>query len=347
MTQEKFGEYQGKDVTAYTLTNNNGYEVTCLDYGCIISKLLVPDQNGTFENVVLGFDRLEDYHNYSSYFGATIGRVAGRIDKAAFQLDGETYKLPVNDGQNHLHGGHKGFDKVIWDTRVIDQKDKVGLEFSYFSPDGEEGYPGNLRVKVIYMLNDLNEFSIAYEGEADQTTLLNLTNHTYFNLSGHLKRDVLNHYLTMDASAYLPLTKQLIPMGKLASVENTDFDFRKRRQIISGAQSNHEQNILAGNGYDHPFVLNTNHQQEIVLEDRESGRNLVVETDEPCVVLYTGNQLGDDFSIRGVQSKKYLGLCLETQKHPDAINHPSFPSIVLKQGDVYQSTTTYSFNINI
>ncbi|MDQ0256774.1 aldose 1-epimerase [Evansella vedderi] len=346
VSKEKFGELNGETITAFTLKNDAGFELTSIDYGCIITKMLVPDAKGTVENVVLGLDSIEEYEKYSPYFGATIGRVAGRIGGATFQLDGETYELPVNDGNNHLHGGHKGFDRVIWDTKVIEEKDYVGLEFTYFSPDGEEGYPGNLNVKVTYTLNNDNVFKIAYEGNSDKNTLLNLTNHTYFNLSGNLKRDILKHVLTMKSDRFIELNDELIPTGELLDVQDTVFDFRDGRVIQDGTTSTYKQNILAGQGYDHPFVLNSNHDREIVLEDRESGRNLVIETDEPCVVLYTGNQLTEDFEISGVKSKKYLGLCLETQKHPDAINQPNFPSIVLEKGKTYKSETTYSFNKN-
>ncbi|MFA9560073.1 aldose epimerase family protein [Evansella sp. AB-rgal1] len=347
ITKETFGKLNGDTVYAYTLKNDKGIEIKSLNYGCIITEILVPDTKGQVENVVLGFDNIDDYVNHSPYFGAVIGRVAGRIGQASFQLNGNTYKLPVNDGDNHLHGGLKGFDKVIWDAKVMEEKNYVGVEFSYYSVDGEEGYPGNLNVKVIYTLDNNNEFKIAYEGKSDENTLLNLTNHTYFNLSGNLKTDILNHNLTMKSERFIELNDELIPTGDLINVQDTVFDFREGRIIKDGTTSSDKQNLLAGNGYDHPFVLSSNHDKEIVLEDGTSGRNLVIETTEPCVVLYTGNQMGDDFEMNGIKSKKYLGLCLETQKHPDAINQPNFPSIVLEKGKTYKSETTYSFNVNL
>lgn len=345
--KDTFGQLNGETIYAYTLKNDKGMEVTSINYGCIITKMLVPDQNGKIENVVLGFDTVEEYIEHSPFFGAVIGRVAGRIGGASFELDGKTYDLAVNNGPNHLHGGLKGFDKVIWDTNVIEGDDSVGLEFTYFSPDGEEGYPGNLTVKVTYTLDNNNVFTIAYEGVSDENTLLNLTNHTYFNLNGNLKDDILNHVLTLKSDKFIELNDDLIPTGEFLDVENTAFDFRQGREIKDGTISTLKQNQLAGNGYDHPFVLSSNHNREIILECPESGRNLVVETDEPCVVLYTGNQMGDDFDMNGVPSRKHLGLCLETQKHPDAINQPNFDSIVLKKGESYKSQTSFQFNVEL
>jgi aldose 1-epimerase len=344
--KKKFGELNGKTIYAYTLKNDAGFEVTSINYGCIITDLNVPDAKGQIENVVLGFDQLEAYQNDSPYFGAVIGRVAGRINSATFSLDGKTYGLPKNDGNNHLHGGKIGFDRVVWEANILKEEEYVGVEYTYVSPDGEEGYPGEVTVKVRYTIDENYTFSISYEGKTDQATLLNLTNHTYFNLSGNGKRDILQHHLTLKSDQFLELNDELIPTGELVPVQGTSFDFENGRKIADGVTSTHPQNILAGNGYDHPFVLKKNHNQEIRLEDPDSGRSLVIETDEPCVVLYTGNQLTDDFKIRDINSKKYLGLCLETQKHPDAINHPDFPSILLKEEEVYRSHTSYTFLVS-
>lgn len=339
---KKFGELDGKSVYAFHLKNKNGMELTCIEYGCIITTIKVPDKNGTFENVVLGFDDLEEYQKHSPYFGAVIGRVAGRIANGTFELDGKTYSLAQNNKNNHLHGGRKGFDKVIWKGTVIENQSSV--EFFYISPDGEEGYPGTLELKVTYTLNDQNELVIDYYGVSDQKTIVNMTNHTYFNLSGDLKRDILEHELTLKSDQFLSLNEGLIPTGELTNVEDTVFDFQAGRKVKEGISSSHEQNILAGNGYDHPFLLNKNGDQEIILVDEESGRKLVIETDEPSVVFYSGNQMNPRFNIRGVQAGKYLGLCLETQGLPDAINHPQFPSIVLEKGEEYRRKTTYSFS---
>jgi aldose 1-epimerase len=342
--QQHFGELDGQSVTAYTLINNHGMEVTSIDYGCVITKIIAPDRNGVLENVVLGFDTIEEYVDHSPFFGAIAGRVAGRIKNAEFELNNETYHLAANNNGNHLHGGLKGFDKVIWKTKLIEAEDSVSLQFSYLSKDGEEGYPGNLEIKVTYTLTNENEFIITYIGETDKTTLLNVTNHSYFNLSGDLKRDTVHHRLALKSSKFAELDEKLIPTGELLPVDGTPFDFREGRIILDGIQSEYPQNILAGKGYDHPFLLDVNNEEEITLVDDESGRVLTIETDMPCVVLYSGNQLsGDEFEVRGVPVKNQLGLCLETQGLPDSIHQPHFPSSILEKGDVFKSVTKYKF----
>ncbi|OIJ17040.1 galactose mutarotase [Anaerobacillus alkalilacustris] len=346
ITKDLFAKLKGKSIYAYTLKNSHGMEVTCIDYGCIITKILIPDVNGNTENVVLGFDTLEDYQNYSPYFGAVCGRVAGRISRGQFELNGKTYQLATNNDNNHLHGGIEGFDKVVWSSRVIENEHEGSVIFTYLSKDSEEGYPGNLEVKVTYTLSEDNAFTITYEGETDKTTIVNLTNHTYFNLSGNAKRDILNHQLQLKSDQFIELNDELLPTGEHLPVEGTPFDFREGRKIVDGSYSSHPQNQLAGEGYDHPFLLNENNKEEIILIDEESGRRLVIETDQPCVVLYTGTQLQDHFKIGQTESRKYLGLCLETQGVPDAINHPHFPSIVLEKGEKYFSQTKYSFGFS-
>jgi aldose 1-epimerase len=341
--QEKFAEQNGQTVTAYTIVNDQGMEVTSIDYGCTITKILAPDRHGIIENVVLGFDTLDEYQQHSPYFGAVVGRHAGRIANAEFTLDGTSYHLAKNNNGNHLHGGLKGFDKVSWNPEVIEEQDAITLVFTYLSKDGEEGYPGNLKMKISYTLNNHNELQIAYEGVSDQKTVVNVTNHSYFNLSGNLKRDTLNHKLTLKSNRFLELNEELIPTGEFLSVEDTSFDFRPGRKIIDGTATNDPQNLLAGNGYDHPFLLADNQNKEIHLYDEESGRGLLIETNQPAVVLYTGNQLADNFSIRGITSRKYLGLCLETQGLPDSLNHPHFPSAILEKDEVYNSVTKYTF----
>lgn len=343
VTQKQFGELDGAAITAFTLKNENGFEVTCLNYGCIITEILAPDKEGKLENVVLGFDTVQDYLNYSPYFGAVVGRVAGRIKNGEFELDGTTYNVTINEKSNHLHGGVKGFSHVIWNTNIIEKEASASIEFYYTSPDGEEGYPGTLDMKVVYTIDETNQLKITYQGKSDKTTLLNVTNHTYFNLSGDLKRDILDHTLRLKSDRFLELGDALLPTGDILDVENTPFDFRQGRHIVDGVKSDYIQNKIAGEGYDHPFLLSVNQDQEIVLSDEESGRQVVIETDQPCVVLYTGNQLGDQFVIRDVPSRHYLGLCLETQGLPDAINHPHFPSVVLKAGEPYYSETSYAF----
>ncbi|MGG1397275.1 aldose epimerase family protein [Bacillus salipaludis] len=339
--QEYFGQIDDQSVSSFTLVNDHGVEVTAINYGCIITKIVVPDKNGHYENIVLGHDQLNDYLQDPYYLGAVVGRVGGRIKGGSFELDGKTYTLVKNDGNNHLHGGIKGFDKVVWDAEIIED----GVRFSYFSPDGEEGYPGNLQIRVTYILTNDNELKINYEAQTDEKTLLTVTNHSYFNLSGNLKRDILNHTLTMKSDQFLELDQEFIPTGVFMDVKNTPFDFTSERVIQTGIISAHPQSILVGNGYDHPFLLNTNHDNEIVLKDPEGGRVLTIETDEAGVVVYSGNSLKTEGEFRGVQSSKYLGICLETQGLPDAIHHSHFPSAILDKDQRYSSTTIYKFGI--
>lgn len=341
---EKFGESNEQTIQKFILTNDQGISVSCLDYGCIITDILIPDRNGKIENVVLGFDSMEDYQEHSPYFGAIVGRVAGRIKGGQFELNGNKYILEKNEGANHLHGGAKGFSNVIWDASILDGEEGIGVEFSYLSVDGEEGYPGNLQMKVTYLLTN-NEFTIIVNGTSDQDTLLNVTNHTYFNLSGNIKDDVLKHQLTLKSDRFLELNEELLPTGEMAKVEGTVFDFQAGRKIEDGTVSVDKQNLLVGGGYDHPFLLSSNNNKEIQLYDEVSGRNLTVETNQPAVVVYTSNQLEGDFEMRGVRPRNYLGICLETQGLPDAIHHPQFPSVVLKKGKEYKTVTTYRFGV--
>lgn len=338
-----FGQIHGQPVIAHTIINDNGMKMTAINYGCIITELSVPDRNGFIENIVLGFDTLEEYEKDSPYFGAIVGRHAGRIKEGNFELDGVYYQLERNNGENHLHGGVCGLDRVVWDVEVKESEKDISLEYSYYSKDGENGYPGNVQLKVSYTLNGDNVLTLKYEGKSDQRTILNLTNHSYFNLSGNLKRGIEDHHLTLKSDRFIELNEDLIPTGVMLETEGTAFDFRQGRTIRYGIESNHQQNIIAGNGYDHPFLLSENNNEEIILKDSESGRVLVIETNQPCVVLYTGTQLNDDFSIRMVKSQKYLGLCLETQGLPDAIHHSNFPCTVLNAGEKYLSITKMKF----
>jgi aldose 1-epimerase len=343
--QEKWAEIDQHPVISFTMINDHGMEVTCINYGCIITKIVTPDKDENYENVVLGFDQFDPYVTNSSYFGAVIGRVAGRIQNACFELDGKTYTLCKNENNNHLHGGVKGFHRVLWDAVAVEKEEEVGVQFSYTSPDGEEGYPGTVQVQVTYMLNNQNELVISYNAHSDKSTLLNLTNHTYFNLSGNIKRDILNHELKIKSDQFLELNEELIPTGVFLDVANTPFDLREGKKLKDGITANHPQIELVGQGYDHPFLLNVHHDKEIVLQDPESGRMLTVETDEVGVVVYTGNQLQEGMDIYGVPSRKYLGICLETQGLPDAIHHPHFPSWVLQSGEKYSSVTKYRFGV--
>ncbi|MFD2630159.1 aldose epimerase family protein [Oceanobacillus kapialis] len=344
--KEQIGEIDRNPVYAFTLKNDHGVEITCINYGCIITKMITPDKQGNFENIVLGYDTLEEYMMDSTYLGAVIGRVGGRIKDAQFELDGEIYTLSKNEKDNHIHGGIKGFNRVIWDAEMLKKGDIAGVQFKYFSPDGEEGYPGNLEVKVSYSLNNENEFVIRYDAMTDKKTPLSMTNHSYFNLSGNLRRDILDHTLKLKSEKFLELDPALIPTGEMLHVGNTPFDFTHERSIKSGTVSTHPQNVLVGEGYDHPFCLSNNHNEEIVLKDSESGRTLIMETDEVGVIVYSGNSLRNEGNVRGVPMRKHLGICLETQGLPNAVNQPAFPSIIIDRGQKYNSVTKYRFGID-
>lgn len=340
-----FGELNFNSVYEYTLKNANGVEVSCLNFGCAITRIVTPDRWGIYENIALGFQDLAAYKTNPIFAGVVVGRVAGRIKGAQFELEGKPYNLTCNDGENHLHGGIKGFHKVLWNAEIIDQGNHI-LQFSYSSLDGEEGYPGTLTTEVTYILTDNNELMVGYRGQSDKTTLFNPTNHTYFNLSGNLKRDIREHNLELKSSRFLELTDGLLPTGRLLDVQGTVFDFRGGRKLMDGIASGDAQNIIAGQGYDHAFVLDSHNSGEIVLQEQESGRSLVVETDAAAVVLYTGNQIPDNLDICGKQSRRYLGLCLETQIHPDSIHHPDFPSCILGRDQIFFTKTKYTFGLS-
>lgn len=292
-------------------------------------------------NIVLGYDSLEQYLGGHPYFGALIGRYGNRIAKAQFSLDGEVYQLAVNNGNNALHGGLKGFDKVLWDAQVISCVDRAALKLSYLSPDGEEGYPGNLTVSVIYELL-MDQLFITYEAETDKATILNLTNHSYFNLAG--EGNILDHVLYINASRYTPSSDELIPTGELANVEGTPFDFRK--PAVIGARIDK----VGGNpvGYDHNYVLDGVAGEKRLaakLLDPKSGRSLSVTTSEPGVQFYTGNFLDGTLISRGITYRQYSGMCLETQHFPDSPNQPGFPSTVLRPGEKFISQTIFQFGV--
>lgn len=332
------GTINGINIKEFTLANKNGMKVSFLDYGCIITKIIVPDREGNFENVVLGYENADSYVQNPWYLGAVIGRFAGRIGGSSFELGGKTYTLEQNDGNNHLHGGKAGFDKVVWQSECV----AGGVQFTYESPDGEGGYPGNVKVTVTYTLNDENEFAIRYEAVSDQQTLLNMTNHTYFNLSGGLKTDITDHLLQIDSDRYAELNEELLPTGMLRPVEDTAFDFRRGQPIRSGVESADPQNKLAGEGYDHPFVLSG--EGDIILSDEQSGRILRMKTDQNCVVLYSGTQITEGEPLDGGVSRKYAGLCLETQGLPDSIHQPHFSQNIIDVGETYKAHTVYQFS---
>lgn len=342
--RKKFGNLKsGEEVIKYSLINKKGVTVGVLNYGGIITDILTPDKKGTFENIVLGFDNIRDYEEKSPYFGCIVGRIAGRISGASFEIDGYIYNLAKNNGTSSLHGGIRGFDKVIWNAKEIVEENYVGIELSYKSFDGDEGFPGNLDVKIYYLLNDNNELEIKYLAFSDKSTIINMTNHSYFNLSGNLKEDILEHRLTINADKVGYVNDEIIPSGEIADVENTVFDFRKSKRVGEDIDKNVEQLLNCG-GYDHPFILNNDVESSARLENINSGRVLEILTDQPAVVFYSGNSLGDEGILSGnIKCKKHLGLCLETQDYPDSINQDNFPTKIYNPGEKYEAYTKYKF----
>jgi aldose 1-epimerase len=348
-TVDPFGTLpDGRSISLYTLRNTNGMVMKVMDYGGIITSLTMPDRNGKSEDIVLGYDSLAGYVKESPYFGALIGRYGNRIAKGKFKLDGKEYTLATNNGPNHLHGGLKGFDKVVWLVEELPSEDgNAALKLSYQSADMEEGYPGNLKVEVIYTLTKNNELRLDYKATTDKKTIVNLTQHTYFNLTAG-RKDILDHELMLNADKFIPVDKPLIPTGELKDVAGTPFDFRKPIQIGARIKDN-DQQLKYGNGYDHCWVVNPskdglNHVG--VLYDSTSGREVSVYTSEPGVQFYSGNFL--DGSIHGKNGTVYnfrTGLCLETQHFPDSPNQPKFPSTELNPGDTYTSQTIYKFSV--
>jgi aldose 1-epimerase len=346
--KELFGKTaEGCPVEIYALTNKRGIEARIMTYGGIIVSLKTPDKNGKFDDIVLGYDDLQSYLKASPYFGALIGRYGNRIARGSFALEGVQYQLAVNNGANHLHGGVKGFDKQIWTARVLASGDAPRLELSYSSHDGEEGYPGNVSVKVTYALTDDNGLKIDYEATADKDTIINLTNHSYFNLAGAGKGDILKHELMLNADRFTPVDAGLIPTGELRDVTGTPFDFRQPTPIGARIGQADEQ-LKFGNGYDHNFVLNTNGDLKRLaarVVEPTTGRTMEVYTMEPGAQFYSGNFL--DGTNIGKGGKPYhfrYGFCLETQHFPDSPNKPQFPSVVLKKDAAYQTTTIYKFS---
>jgi len=337
----------GQAVELFTLTNARGIEVRAINYGGIIASLRVPDRAGRLGDVVLGHETLEGYLKAPSYFGCIVGRYGNRIAKGQFTLDGHTYHLVTNNGPNHLHGGTKGFDKVVWKADPVEAADGAGVVFTYTSKDGEEGYPGNLAVRVTYTLNDRDELAFEYFATTDKATPVNLTQHSYFNLAGEGTRDVLDHQLMIDADRFTPVDATLIPTGVLASVAGTPFDFRKATAIGARIEQKDEQ-LVRGGGYDHNFVLNRKGAglaRVIRVMEPTTGRVMVVSTTEPGVQFYTGNFL--DGTVTGKASHVYrrrYGFCLETQHFPDSPNQPSFPSTTLRPGREYRSKTVLAFS---
>ncbi|MDN7242492.1 aldose epimerase family protein [Planococcus sp. N028] len=331
--------------TEYTLTNGTGMAVSILDFGGIITKIMVPDRNGNLENVVLSYKNVPDYQQNPNFFGALIGPVAGRIEGASFELSGTPYSLEANEGNNHLHGGSEGFHQVLWRAAPFQNEQAVGLTLSHTRPDGEGSYPGTVTVSATYTLTNDNRLILDYEASSDKTTPLTLTNHSYFNLSGNLKNTVGSQVATIDSSRVVELDDQLIPTGNLMAVTETPFDFRDGRKLEDGFNDAFVQNELAGSGYDHYFVFDNTRQPKVLLQDSVSGRQMAVETDQPGMVMYTGNGLDDSLHLNEGMSRKYLGVCFETQGSPASLHHENMPGIILHAGDLYKTQTAFIFSL--
>ena len=349
ITKAPFGTLpDGTAVSLWTLSNSRGDLLKMTDYGALIVSIEVPDRQGNRTNVTLGFPKLDGYLERHPYFGATVGRFCNRIAKGKFSLDGTTYSLAQNNGPNHLHGGEVGFDKLVWKTEEVRGDNHVGLRFSLLSPDGQEGYPGNLSVQAEYLWDNEAKLTIRFTATTDKATPINLTNHAYFNLAGEGSATVLDHMLRINADNYTPTDDTLIPTGKIASVAGTELDFRKRTRIGDRIESIGK---TAAIGYDHNYVLNAAEdggemRLAAVLVDPQSKRRMRVTTTEPGVQFYSGNFLKGQAGKGGRTYAHRSALCLETQHYPDSVNHSEFPSTILKPGAEYKSTTTYAFDID-
>jgi aldose 1-epimerase len=331
----------------YMLRSARGLEVDVASYGGIVTRLLVPDREGGLADVVLGYDSLPAYEAGTSYFGAIVGRYANRIAGGRFTLDGEEVRLATNDGPNHLHGGLRGFDRVVWDAEPFESDSAVGVRLTHVSPDGDQGYPGTLRATVTYALTG-EALRIEYEATTDAPTVLNLTHHGYWNLAGHASGEILDHELRIAATRFTPVDSTLIPTGELRRVAGTPFDFREPTRVGTRIGDDDEQ-LLRGRGYDHNFVLDGwtgdgTLRRAATLRDPGSGRTMEVWTTEPGLQLYSGNFLdGSDVGKDGAVYRHRDALCLETQHFPDSPNHPAFPSTALRPGETFRSTTVYRF----
>ncbi|MFT4685378.1 MAG: aldose 1-epimerase [Neolewinella sp.] len=348
LTDTLFGQTPDGPVTKYTLQNEHGMQVSILDRGGIITNIIVPDRDGELADVVLGFDNIDGYLGKYPYFGALIGRYGNRIANGRFSIDGKDYTLATNNGPNSLHGGLKGFDRKRWKATLLKEESRVGVSLSGVSPDGEEGYPGNLSISVTYWLNNGNELLMEYEAKTDEATVVNLTNHSYFNLKGAGNGDILDHVLTLHAGAFTPVDSTLIPNGTKEPVEGTAFDFRQPTAIGVRIDSDSDQ-MTYGGGYDHNFVLDRTGAElaEIAaVYEPTTGRTLEVETSEPGVQFYSGNFLdGSKIGKGNIPYEFRTGFCLETQHFPDSPNQPNFPSTLLQPGETYGSSTIYRFGV--
>ena len=339
---------EGIDIDKYKLSNRQGMEISIINYGGIITSWTAKDKNGVYEDIVLGYNVLSEYEKETPYFGAIIGRYGNRIAKGKFSIEGKEYTLAVNNGENHLHGGVKGFDKVVWDAETRSTDSSASLILTYLSKDMEEGYPGNLEVEVVYTLNNQDELSVTYKATTDKTTVINLTQHSYFNLSANFNNTILNHELILNSDSFLPVDNTLIPTGEFRDVTNTPFDFRTSKTI--GQHINEEDlQLKNGFGYDHCWVLNEQDKGVRFVAsafEPQSRRYLEIFSDEPGIQFYSGNFLDGTLPSKNNGSYEFRsGFCLETQHFPDSPNHKNFPSVILRPEEEYKSQTIFKLSV--
>lgn len=341
INKDFFGKNEsGKDIYSFTLANSNGLTAKFINKGATLVSLEVPDKNGEKRDIVLGYDALQKYYQDGAYLGCVVGRYANRICKGKFNLHGKEYQLNINNNGNHLHGGNEGFNAKLWEAETFQNNQETGIIFSYTSPDGEENYPGNLNCKVVYTLTDDNELKIHYEAETDQLTIVNLTNHSYFNLEGHNSGQVLNHVVTINSDSITTVDSTAIPTGEIKDIKKTAFDFTSPKAIG-------EQIDEVPGGYDHNFVLDNGGEikQAALVYAPGSGIQMETFTDQPGMQFYTGNFLEGIKGKNGAEYNPQSGFCLETQKFPDSPNHENFPSCSLKPGQKYEHNTIYKFSL--
>ena len=344
ITNTVFGHLAGKEVVEYVIENDNGMIIKALNYGAIVTSVEMKDTEGKTENISLGFRTLEEYVAYSPYFGAHIGRVAGRIAEGHFEIDGETFHVDKNAGNNQLHGGKDNFSKKIWDVEMCTLENKASLIFRSVSPDGENGYPGTLKATTTYTLTNQDEWIIDYYAETDKPTLYNPTNHIYFNLTGSVQNTILDHQLFINSHTYAPIGKDSLPTGEILPSAGTVFDLTTAAPIRRAAESGAEQIKQAKQGYDHPFLLShVKDKPDAILSDEKSGRSVHLYTEAEAVVVYSGNKLKGNFEIDGHPVQKYGGVALEAQALPDAIHYQNFGETVLRPEIPFNSQTIYKF----
>jgi len=343
--KEDFGTHLGKDVYLMTLTNKAGNVIRLTNFGAKITWIEVPDKTGKKDNITFGYDTFDETINGDMSFGSIVGRYANRIAKGKFTLDGVEYTLPLNNGPNTLHGGPVGWHSVVWDTEILKESKYPAVRFTYLSPDMEQGFPGTVNVSVVYTWTDNNEIVMDYTCTTDKKTVINVTNHAYFNLHGAGNGDILDHVLTLKAASFTPVDSVMIPTGEIRAVAGTPFDFNTPHTIGERIGENYDQLIL-GKGYDHNYILDSNEDVDVMVYEPVSGRMLEVITDQPGMQLYTGNFLDGTKTGHGGKPFNFRsGMCLESGHYPDSPNHPDFPSTVLNPGETFKSTTIYRFSI--